>query len=171
MHSKSSVFSVKDIAVIGMMAAMIEAVKTVLASVPGVELVTLLIVLFTLFLGWKALIAVWAFVGMECAVWGIGLWTVMYVYIWPLLVVATLLLRKSKSIWPFCFLCGFYGLTFGAFCAIPYLFIGGPVMAFNWWVSGIPYDLVHGISNFVIALVAFRPLHAALTRVKKTLYA
>lgn len=169
MHSRKSIFSVKDIAVIGMMTAMLEAVKMALSSVPNVELVTLLIVLFTLFLGWKTLIAVWAFVGLECVVWGFGLWTVMYVYIWPILVFLTLLMRKSKSCLPFCFLCGFFGLAFGAFCSIPYFFISGPRMAVNWWISGIPYDILHGISNFVICLIAFRPLNAALTRVKASL--
>lgn len=157
-------FSVKDIAVIGMMTAMLEAVKMALASVPNVELVTLLIILFTLFLGWKTLIAVWAFVGIECVVWGIGLWTIMYIYIWPLLVLFTLLLKNVKASWPFWFLSGFFGLFFGAFCSIPYFFIGGPSMAISWWISGIPYDLLHGGSNFLIAMVLFHPMNAMLKK-------
>ena len=93
LQNKKALFSVKDIAVIGMMTAMLEAVKIALQAVPNVELVTLLIILFTLFLGWKTLIAVWAFVGIECVVWGIGLWTIMYVYIWPILVLS----KSSQS--------------------------------------------------------------------------
>lgn len=166
MQNKKSIFSVKEIAIIGMMTGMLEAVKMALSSVPNVEMVTLLIVLFTLFLGWKTLIAVWAFVGLECVVWGLGLWTVMYIYIWPLLVFFTLLLRKVKSSIPFCFLCGFFGLFFGAFCSIPYFFIGGPSMAISWWIAGIPYDILHGISNFIIALICFHPLNKALTKIK-----
>ena len=34
-------------------------------------------------------------------------------------------------------------------CSIPYLFIGGIHTAFAWWVSGIPFDMIHGVSNFV----------------------
>lgn len=170
MRSSKTLFSVKEIAVIGMMAAMLEAVKAALQAIPNVELVTLLIILFTLFLGWKTLIAVWAFVGIECAVWGIGLWTVMYAYIWPILVLLTLFLRKTNSHWVYCFLAGFFGLFFGAFCSVPYFFIGGPSMAVSWWISGIPYDIVHGISNFAVCLVLFRPLHLVLTRMKVSLW-
>lgn len=166
LQNKKALFSVKDIAGIGMMTAMLEAVKIALQAVPNVELVTLLIILFTLFLGWKTLIAVWAFVGIECVVWGIGLWTIMYVYIWPILVLFTLLLKKANSHWVYCFLSGFFGLFFGAFCSIPYFFIGGPSMAVSWWISGIPYDILHGISNFVVCLVLFRPLNAALIRIR-----
>ena len=28
---------------------------------------------------------------------------------------------------------------------------------FAWWIAGIPFDLVHGISNLIIGLVLFRP--------------
>lgn len=165
-QNKKSLFSAKEIALIGMMTAMLEAVKLALQAVPNVELVTLLIILFTLFLGWKTLIAVWAFVGIECVVWGIGLWTIMYVYVWPILVFFSLLLKKTNATWPYYFLAGFFGLFFGAFCAIPYFFIGGPSMAIAWWISGIPYDILHGISNFIVSLILFRPLHQALNRLK-----
>ena len=161
-----SIFTVKDIATIGMMAAMLEAVKYALQSVPNVELVTLLIILFTLYLGPKILIAVWAFVGVECAVWGLGLWTVMYIYIWPILVLLTLLLRKQKDNWPFVVLSTCFGLFFGALCSIPYFFIGGPTTAFTWWVAGLPYDILHGISNGILALVLFAPLRKVLMKLK-----
>lgn len=162
-QNKKTFFSVKDIALIGMMTAMLEAVKIALQAVPNVELVTLLIILFTLYLGWKTLLAVWAFVGIECVVWGIGLWTIMYVYVWPILVLLTLLIRKKNAYLRYCFLSGFFGLFFGAFCSIPYFFIGGPSMAISWWISGIPYDILHGISNFVLCLILF----PALRKVQK----
>ncbi|MCR5272749.1 MAG: hypothetical protein K6E13_07190 [Lachnospiraceae bacterium] len=160
------IFTVKDIATIGMMAAMLETVKFVFQSIPNVEFVTLFIILFTLYLGPKTLVSVWAFVGLECVVWGFGLWTIMYFYIWPILVILTLLLRKSTSSWPFVVLATCFGLFFGALCTIPYFFIGGVSTAFAWWVAGIPYDILHGISNGIGAFILFRPLNHILTRVK-----
>ena len=59
-------------------------------------------------------------------------------------------------------------LCFGALCAIPYFFIGGWQMAFSWWVSGIPYDVIHCVSNTVLVFVLFPPLRRALERAKKT---
>lgn len=164
---KKSVFTVKDIATIGMMAAMLEAVKIVLSSIPNVELVTLLIILFTLYLGRKTLIAVWAFVGIECIVWGFGLWTLMYAYIWPLLVLLTLLLSKQHSRWPYVILATGFGLGFGALCTIPYLFILGPAGALAWWISGIPYDIIHGVSNGILCTLLFPPLYKVLIQIKR----
>ena len=31
-------------------------------------------------------------------------------------------------------------------------------MAFSYWISGIPFDLMHCAGNFAIALVLFKPL-------------
>jgi energy-coupling factor transport system substrate-specific component len=41
-------------------------------------------------------------------------------------------------------------------------------MAFSWWVSGIPYDVIHCVSNTVLVFVLFPPLRRALERAKKT---
>ena len=60
---------------------------------------------------------------------------------------------------------GFYGLAFGALCEIPWLVTVGFRVAFTAWVAGIPFDLVHGISNFLIALV-LQPLYKLLMNLK-----
>ena len=61
-----------------------------------------------------------------------------------------------------CPLSGAFGLGFGAMCAVPYLFVGGINTAFAWWVSGIPFDIIHGISNFVLMLILYKPLRKVL---------
>ena len=47
-------------------------------------------------------------------------------------------------------------------CSIPYLLIGGIHTAVAWWVSGIPFDMIHGVSNFVLMLVLYKPLRRVL---------
>lgn len=47
-------------------------------------------------------------------------------------------------------------------CSIPYLFIGGIHTAVAWWVSGIPFDMIHGVSNLVLMLVLYKPLRRVL---------
>ena len=47
-------------------------------------------------------------------------------------------------------------------CAIPYLFVGGIRTAFAWWVAGIPFDIIHGISNFILMLILYKPLRKVL---------
>lgn len=159
--------SVRDIAFIGMMTAALEAAKLALSFVPNVELVTLLVILFTLCMGGRALLAVAAFVGIECLVWGPGLWTVMYLYIWPGLSILTLLCRRQRAVWFWSVISGMFGLMFGALCAVPYLFIGGIRTAVAWWIAGIPWDMIHGVSNFAICMVLFAPLRKVLERLMK----
>ena len=40
-----------------------------------------------------------------------------------------------------------------------YLFVTGWETAFALWVAGIPYDLIHCGSNFVLTLLLYKPLY------------
>lgn len=167
---KKTGITTKDIALMGVMTATIEAAKLALSFVPNVELVTLLIILYSIHFGKKALPAIFAFVGIECLIWGLGLWVIMYLYIWPLLFTVVQIFRKQKSVWFWSILAGIYGLLFGALCSIPYFFIGGIRTAVTWWISGIPYDILHGISNFIVCFILFYPLTKVLNKVEKIVF-
>lgn len=107
-----------------------------------------------------------AFTGLECIVWGLHVWVIMYLYVWPLLITAALMLNEKGSVLTFSLLSAFFGLFFGLACSLPYLFISGPAAAFAWWVSGIPFDIVHCVSNFLLCLILFRPLDLLLLNLK-----
>ncbi|MGN1147062.1 MAG: hypothetical protein ACI4TB_01485 [Lachnospiraceae bacterium] len=162
--------SVQDIALIGMMTAVIEVSKLALSFLPNVELVTFWIIMFTLFFGPKVIYSILVFILIEISIYGIQTWVIMYLYIWPALALLVYLFRKNNSIWFYSILSGLYGLLFGAFCSIPYIVIGsvgggirsGLLMAFNWWVAGIPFDILHGISNFALMLVLYVPVRELL---------
>lgn len=155
----------KDIALIGVMIATLEAAKMALSFLPNVELVTLLIILYTLFFGYRIFYAIFAFILIEGCLYGFGLWWFMYAYIWPLLAGITYLFRKQQSIWFWSVISGVFGLFYGALCSITYLFTGGPQTAFAWWIAGIPFDLIHCEANFVLCLVLFLPLRSVLQKV------
>lgn len=159
-------WKVKDVVLIGMMTATIEAAKTALAFLPNIELVTFLLIVYTLAFGRKTYAAAFAFVGVECLVWGMNLWVINYLYVWPLLVFLTGVMKKAgcRRTGAYAVLAGGFGLGFGALCAIPYLFVGGPVMMISWWISGIPFDLIHGAGNFVLCLVLFWPVTRVLQK-------
>ena len=143
----------KDIVLIALMVATLEAVKMALSFLPNVELVTLLIMLYTKTFGKRVAFVIPIFIAFECLQWGLGIWTIMYVYVWFILAIVAYLLRKQSNPLVWAIVGGAFGLFFGLLCAIPYLFIGGVSMAFAWWVSGIPYDFIHCGVNFVLALV------------------
>jgi energy-coupling factor transport system substrate-specific component len=166
---KKHTLTIRDTSVMGVMVALLEAAVHAMASLPNIEPVTLLFMLYTLFLGGKVVYVLAAYLLLEGCFYGFGLWWIMYVYIWPLLCLLTYLLRKQRSVWVFAILSSLFGLLFGALCSIPYLFIGGVSGAFAWWVAGIPFDLIHCVSNFVLCMVLFPPLRFCLMRLKRSM--
>ncbi len=165
----------KDIALIGMMIAVIEVCKFALAQVPNVELTTFWIIMFTLYLGNRIFYVIPAFILIEGAVFGFNVWWVMYLYAWPMLALAAMMMRKKNTYFGCTVLSGVFGLLFGLLCSIPYIFIGmfdggllnGLRTAFTWWVAGIPFDLIHGIANIVIMLVLYYPVAKAMQTASK----
>ncbi len=135
-----------------------------MGPLPNIEPVSLLMILFGVVFGWKALYPVYVFVAMEILYYGFSIWNVYYLYIWTVLVVAAILLRRMESPLSWALLSAVYGLMFGALCGIVDIFIGGLAYAAAKWASGIPFDLLHCGGNFVIALVLFKPLRALLTK-------
>ena len=159
--------SIAEMVLFGMLAALTFALQVVMGPLPNIEPVSLLVMLFAVTFGWKALYPVYIFVVMEILYYGINIWNIYYLYIWTILAVAAILLRKTESPLIFAILSAAYGLLFGALCAIVDVFIGGFGYAVAKWVSGIPFDITHCVGNFVIALVAFKPLR----RLMQKLYA
>lgn len=170
--------ALKDIAVIGLMAATIEVAKMALAFLPNIELTSFLLILYALTFGKRAIYTVPVFILIEGAVYGFNLWWIMYLYAWPLLVLLTRIFKKNTSVWFWSVFSGIFGLMFGALCSIPYFFIGwaggtiksGIVHAVTWWVAGIPWDIVHCISNFIIMLILYHPIRRVLQRCYRALY-
>ena len=76
---------IQDIALIGMMTAVIEVSKLALSFLPNIELVTFWIIMFTLFLGTKTIYAIAAFILIEISLYGVQTWVIMYLYMWPVL--------------------------------------------------------------------------------------
>ena len=167
--------TIKDICLIGIMVAIIEVCKAFMTFLPNIELTTFWLIMFTLFFGKKVAFVVPVFILLEGCIYGFGSWWVMYLYTWPLLVLVVWIFRKQESIWFWSILSAVFGLLFGFFCSFPYTFMGlidggirgGLYAGFTWWVAGIPWDIVHGISNFVLMMVLYKPVWAIMVKVQK----
>ncbi len=155
-----------EVVLFGMLGALTFALQVAMAALPNIEPVSLLVMLFAAVYGWKSLYAVYVFVVMEILFHGLGIWNLNYLYIWAVLAVAAVALRRMESPLGWAILAGAYGLCFGALCGIVDVFIGGFGYAVAKWISGIPFDLLHCGGNFVIALVLWRPLRNLLERLK-----
>jgi len=156
----------KNIALVGVMTATLEVVKSMLAFLPNVELVSLFIILYSLFFGNLVFYVIPVFILLEGCIYGFGLWWFMYLYTWPLLALLAHLFRKQENPLFWSILSGFFGLFYGALCSVPYIFLSGIQGAIAWWVAGIRFDIIHCISNFLICLILFLPLKRLFQRIQ-----
>lgn len=159
---------VRELVVLSLMAAMMLAGQVAMAALPNIEPVTVILMACALVFGWKTLYPLYVFVLLEGLIYGFSIWFFNYLYVWLVLVAATVLLRKAGSRVFFAVLGGVFGLLFGALCAVPYFFVGGWAAGFAYWVSGIPFDLIHCVSNAVLVFFLLPPLEKLLRRLTGT---
>lgn len=144
--------------------AMTFAAKYVMAALPNIEPVSLCVMLFAVTFRRKAVYPISLYVLLEFLFFGIGIWNIMYLYIWGILALAAYLCRSMENPLSWALLSGSFGLLFGAFCAPVDMVIGGMGYAISKWISGIPFDLAHCAGNFVMVLILFRPLRRILEK-------
>ena len=153
----------------GLMGALLVVSKQAMSGLPNLEPVSLLLILFALELPRETPGAITVFILLQGVLYGFGLWWVMYLYVWYLLALLAWLLRRMDSAFFWAVFSGLYGLCFGGLCAAVYLFAKTPAFALSWWLSGLSYDAMHGVGNFVLMLLLYRPLRRALQMAKKQL--
>ena len=151
-------------ALFGVLGALTFALQVAMAPLPNIEPVSLLVMIFAAVFGWKCLYPVYVFVVMEILFYGISTWNIYYLYVWSVLALGAIMLRRSKNPLAWAMLSGVFGLAFGALCGIVDIFIGGFAYAASKWVSGIPFDLLHCGGNFAIALIMFNPLRTVMEK-------
>lgn len=148
----------RRVAILGLLGAILVVAQVSLSFLPNIELVSLLLVVMTLCIGKYVWAPLLVFILVEALIYGMSMWVVNYLYVWPLLCSVAYLLRRQRAPLFWALVNGAFGLCFGALCALPYLLIGGHSSAFAYWVSGLYFDLLHCAGNFGVALLLFKPL-------------
>ncbi len=156
-----------ELVVLGMLGAVTFAAKLSLASLPNIEPVSLFVTVYACVFGWKALYSIYVYVMLEMMIWGIGLWNLNYFYIWTILFLVSYCFRKIDSPLGWGIISGGFGLIFGLLCTPVYCITGGWAFGLSWWVSGIPFDIIHCAGNFVLAVVLHKPLVSLLTKLRR----
>ena len=169
MRSSKALPGLREWILFGILGAMTFALKLGMALLPNIEPVSLCILVFGAVFGYKALYPVFVYVMLEILCFGLGIWNVYYLYVWPLLVLVAIFLRDMKQPLAWALVSGVYGLLFGALCGIADTFIGGVGFAVAKWASGIPFDIAHCIGNFIMAMVLFKPLRELLEKLYRNM--
>ncbi len=164
--------NVKEIAIFGMLGAMMYASDFAMEALPNIHLVGVFIVAITVVYRAKALYPIYIYVFLNGLFSGFNLWWIAYLYIWTVLWGAIMLLPKNlpSKIQPIvyitvCALHGFlFGILYAPFQAIAFgLNFKGMVA---WVISGLYFDLVHGISNLFLGILIF-PIISVLRQAEK----
>lgn len=178
-EKKQPFLTVRELCMLALSVALIEACKLAMYQLPNIELTTFWLIVFTRYFGKKMWLVVPVFTIIEGVVFGFGSWWAMYLIIWPLLVLVVSCLSRLDYALLWAGVSGVFGLLFG-FLGTGVHFVlnahgnslvawleSGASAAFGWWVAGIPYDIIHGVANFVIMLVLYRPITSVMRMVLK----
>ena len=158
--------NVHTLAQLAFFCALMVGLKEAMNVLPNIHPVMLLIILCVKLYRGKAIYPVIGFIIIETFIYGINLWTICYLYIWPLYTLIACLLSKNESVIFWAVFAGLCGLLFGALSALTTFVISGFEAAVAYWISGITFDLIHCASNFVIVLVLYKPLYNLLLKLK-----
>lgn len=146
--------STREIALFGITGALMYATKAAMAFVPNVHLVGVFIVALTVVYRKKALYPLYTYVFLEGLFGGFTTWWLPYLYVWTVLWGVVMLLPKNlpAKAAPFIYMsvCACHGFLFGTLFAPAQALIFGLNLegTIAWIAAGLPFDAVHGVSNF-----------------------
>lgn len=154
-RKKKALLTIREIALFGMLGALMTVLDIAMNLLPNVHLGGVLIVVFTVVYRWKALFPIYVYVFLIGLLEGAGLWFT-YCYVWAVLWLMVMLLPKRMPKWlapiAYALVCGLHGFAFG-FLLIPYqmaLVDFTLRQALVWWKVGFfTADIPHGIGNLV----------------------
>lgn len=161
--------TVKDIAVFGMLGALMYASKIAMDVLPNIHLIGVFVVAMTVVYRRKALYPLYIFVFITGLFAGFATWWIPYLYVWTVLWGIAMLLPRQmpKAVAPFVYaaVCGLHGFLYGTLYAPAQALLFG--LSFDamlaWIVAGLPFDITHGISNLVCGILIC-PIIAVLRR-------
>lgn len=143
----------KEIAVFGMLGAVMFASKMLMEILPNIHLLGTFIVAVTVVYRKKALYPIYIYVLLNGIFAGFAMWWIPYLYIWTVLWAAVMLLPKNmpQKIAPIVYavVCSLHGFGYGILYAPAQALMFG--LSFKsmlaWIAAGFTFDVMHGISN------------------------
>ena len=169
---KNGKLTIREMAVFAMLGALMYASKMIMEVAPNVHLLGVFTIAFTVVYRKKALYPIYTYVLLNGIFCGFATWWIPYLYLWAVLWGATMLLPKRipEKLRPLVYmlLCAAHGFLFGTLYAPAQALLYG--LSFQkmiaWIISGLPWDFVHGVSNFFCGILIV-PIVKILTFLEK----
>ena len=161
---------IREIAVFGMLGAIMYVSKLIMEMFPNIHLLGAIIVAITVVYRTKALCPIYVFVFLNGLFSGFTTWWIPYLYIWTVLWGFAMLIPKNipKKMRPIVYMTvsSLHGFLFGILYAPAQAIMFGLNFKgiITWIIAGFPFDLIHGVSNFICGILIY-PMIIALKRV------
>ena len=151
--------TIREMTIFSMLGAVMYASKLIMDVAPNIHLLGAFIVAFTVVYRKKALYPIYIFVLLTGLFNGFNAWWLPYLYIWTVLWAAVMLLpRKIPKMWqPVIYMSvsalhGFlYGILYAPVQALMFGLNFEGTLA--WIATGLPWDMIHGVSNFFCGIL------------------
>lgn len=156
---------IREIAVFGMLGSLMYASKMLMEVLPNIHLLGVFTMAFTVVYRKKALYPIYVYVLLNGLFSGFATWWIPYLYIWTILWGVTMLLPKQmpQKIQPVVYMVvnACHGFAFGILYAPAQALLYG--LSFEgtlaWIAAGLPFDITHGISNFICGILIVLIVH------------
>lgn len=163
--------TVREMTLFAMLGALMYASKVIMEFAPNVHLLGVFTVSFTVVYRKKALYPIYTYVLLNGLFCGFSTWWLPYLYLWTLLWGAVMLLPRKMpaKIRPLVYMtvCAAHGFLFGTLYAPAQALLYG--LSFRamlaWIVAGLPWDCIHGVSNFFCGMLIM-PIVSVLTKLE-----
>lgn len=152
-----------------MLATVMFVSKIIMEVLPNIHLLGMLTMVYTVAFRYKALIPLYLYVLLNGIYAGFSMWWVPYLYVWTVLWGITMLLPKKMprrvALIAYSAVCALHGFLFGILYSPAQALMFG--LDFEgtvaWIIAGIPFDIIHGVSNIFTGLLIL-PLSDLLKR-------
>lgn len=149
----------RETAVFAMLGALMYASKVIMEFAPNVHLIGVFVIAITVVYRKKALYPIYIFVLLTGLLNGFSAWWVPYTYIWTVLWAVTMVLPRKMpaKVRPLVYMvvCALHGFGYGILYAPAQAIMFG--LSFkgmiSWIITGLPFDMIHGISNFFCGIL------------------
>ena len=150
------------------------ASKILMDWAPNIHLLGVFTIAFTVVYRKKALYPIYIYVMILGMLNGFATWWIPHLYLWTVLWGITMILPKNMPVKLrpiiYMIICSLHGFAYGILYAPTQALLYG--LSFDkmiaWIISGLPFDITHGISNFFCGILIV-PIIVTLHRAEAAL--
>lgn len=166
--------TIRELTIFSMLGTLMYVSKVAMEFAPNVHLLGVFTVAFTVVYRKKALYPIYIYVFLNGIFAGFATWWIPYLYLWTVLWGVTMLLPKKMprpvQVIVYAVVNALHGFSFGTLYAPAQALLFG--LSFKgmvaWIIAGLPWDVIHGVSNLVCGLLLIVPIILILKTLERS---